>query len=266
MDEQITWMNYAIWAEDINDSHARVLKARYYGEISYIDHCIGRILETVDARTDADNTLICFFADHGDHLGDHHAWQKETFFEASCHVPLLVSWPARIRPDQHRDELTCLTDLFGIATTAAGAQELRDGIDVLGILEGTTEPRDYLIGLYGEPGLRRFKIMVRDNSWKYIFMANGGREQLFNIADDPGEKVQRIEDEPDVASRLRNAACRALSRPNADRALDGNGGLRSFPFEVRKLRRIYQFDRSRGVRGFPKHPGDVLEGFTWGKV
>ena len=59
-------MNYIVWAEDINDSHARVLKARYYGEITYIDHCIGRILDAVEARGDADNTLICFFADHGD--------------------------------------------------------------------------------------------------------------------------------------------------------------------------------------------------------
>ena len=117
MDEQIPWMNHAIWAEDINDSHARVLKARYYGEISYIDHCLGRILDAVEARGDADNTLICFFADHGDHLGDHHAWQKESFFEASCHIPFLVSWPARLPRATRREELVCLTDLFGIATT-----------------------------------------------------------------------------------------------------------------------------------------------------
>ena len=37
MDEQILWMNHAIWAEDINDAHARVLKAGYYGEITHID-------------------------------------------------------------------------------------------------------------------------------------------------------------------------------------------------------------------------------------
>ena len=48
MDEQIAWMNHAIWAEDVNDSHARVVKARYYGEISYIDDCLGRILDAVE--------------------------------------------------------------------------------------------------------------------------------------------------------------------------------------------------------------------------
>lgn len=258
MDEQIPWMNHAIWAEDINDPHARVLRARYYGEISYIDQCLGRILDAVEARTDADNTVICFFADHGDHLGDHHAWQKESFFEPACRVPFLVSWPGRLPAGQRREELVCLTDLFGIATTAAGRPEIREGIDVLGMLAGKAKPREYLFGYYGTPGTERFKVMARDGTWKHIFMANGGREQLFNLREDANELRQRIEDAPEVAGRLRKAAIAALHRRSAERALDG-GTLRAFPFKARPPMRIYQFARSRGVTGFPKHPGDVLK-------
>lgn len=258
MDEQIPWMNHLIWAEDINDPHARVLKARYYGEISYIDQCLGRILDAVEARPDADNTLICFFSDHGDHMGDHHAWQKESFFEASCHVPFLLSWPKRLPADVRRDDIVCLTDLFGIATAASGAAECREGVDVLGMLGGKTQPRDHLIGYYGVPGSPQFKVMVRSGEWKYIYMANGGREQLFNLEEDPDELVQRLSDNPRVADRLREVAISALSRPNADRALD-LGKLKSFPFKARPLGRIYQFDRSRGVIGFPERPGDVLK-------
>ena len=84
MDEQIRWMNHAIWADDISDSHARVLRARYYGELSFIDKCLGRIIDAVEDREDAENTLICFFSDHGDHMGDHSAWQKESFFDVSA--------------------------------------------------------------------------------------------------------------------------------------------------------------------------------------
>ncbi len=262
MDEQIRWMNHAIWAEDINDSHARVVKARYYGEISYIDHQIGRILDAIEARDDADNTLICFYSDHGDHLGDHHAWQKESFFEAACHVPLLVSWPERLPAGQQRQDLVCLTDLFGIATHAAGEPETREGIDVLALLEGEAAPRDHVVGFYGTPGTWMFKIMVRDAEWKYIYMANGGQEQLFNVSEDPHELRQRTVDRPDVVDQMRAAASEALRRPNADRALDENGALRAFSLQERAIQRIYQFDRSRGVAGFPENPADALKGFV----
>lgn len=257
MDEQIPWMNHAIWAEDINDAHARVLKARYYGEITYIDQCLGRILDAVQERDDADNTLICFFSDHGDHLGDHHAWQKESFFEASCHVPFLVSWPVRLKRNVSCDELVCLSDLFGIATTAAGAAEVRDGIDVLGMLNGAAAARQNLTGYYGVPGTNLFKVMVRQGDWKYIFMANGGREQLFKVTEDPHELQQRLDDERSVADRLRQVAIEALRVPGGRDALDGDE-LRSFEFVARAPQRIYQFDASRGVYGFPERPEDIL--------
>ena len=257
MDEQIPWMNHIIWADDISDMQARACRARYYGEITYIDWCLGRLLDAVDAREDADNTLICFFSDHGEHLGDHHAWQKESFFEPSAHVPFLLSWPARIEADQRREELVCLTDLFGIATGAAGQVETRDGIDVLGALAGDAAPRDVLFSLYGEPGGRQFKIMARDERWKYIYLANGGREQLFDLHADPNELTNLAAERRDVADRLRAAAIERLREPNADRALDGDD-LKAFEFEARPRRRIYQMAVDRGARGFPDDPAELL--------
>ena len=260
MDQQIPRMNDLIWAEAINDPHARILKARYYGEISYIDQCLGQILDAVEARDDADNTLICFFSDHGDHMGDHHAWQKESFFDASARVPFLLSWPARLPRDERRSELVSLTDLFGIATTAAGQPELREGADVLGMLTGAAPARDYPPGFYGLPGSDAFKVMVRDARWKYIFMANGGQEQLFDLAEDPHEFRNRADAEPEVVARLRAKAVAACRHPGARDALAGDQ-LKAHPFTpwVWRGERIYQFDGSRGITGFPRHPADVLK-------
>ena len=257
MDEQIPWMNHAIWAEDINDAHARVLKARYYGELTYIDQCLGRILDAVEARPDGDNTLICFFSDHGDHMGDHAAWQKESFFDASCRVPFLLSWPARLAADERRGELVGLTDLFAIATGAAGALEEREGADVLGIVGGRAVPREHLIGLYGAPGTPLFKVMVRGLRWKYIFIANGAREQLFDSQDDPHELDNKAVDNPQLVRQLRQVAVGALAAAAGRHAL-ADSGLRAFPFAARPHKRIYQFDRSRGIVGFPARPEDVL--------
>lgn len=259
MDQQIPYMNDVIWAESIRDPHARILKARYYGEISYIDQCLGAILDAVAARPDADNTVICFFSDHGDHLGDHDAWQKESFFDACARIPFLLSWPEQLPGDQRRSDLVCLTDWFGVATGAAGKTETREGVDLLNIVRGKCEPRDALIGVYGLPGSHDFKIMVRDARYKYIFMANGGREQLFDLDDDPCECRNLAGSRADIASGLRRRAVAACRQPGARDALEGDD-LRALPFKAWQWNgeRIYQFDGSRGVTGFPARPGDVL--------
>jgi choline-sulfatase len=257
MDDNIPCGNHAVWAEDISDGWARVIKARYYGEISYIDQCLGRILDAVEARPDADNTLICFFADHGDMLGDHHGWQKECFFEASCRVPFLVSWPAHLPAGTCNRELACLTDLFGLATGAAGATDLRDGVDLLGLLAGRAKPRRELLGFYARPGTPRFRSMVRSADWKYIFMANGGREQLFHLADDPGELHERSAAHPELVQQFRQTVAKALDGPIGREAL-ADGALRQWPFTPRERRRYYQFDQARGVTGFPDRPADLL--------
>ncbi len=259
MDQQIPWMNDIIWAEAINDPHARILKARYYGEISYIDSCLGYILDAVEARADADNTVICFFSDHGDHLGDHHAWQKESFFDASARIPFLLSWPAQLQQDKRRSELVCLTDLFGIATTAAGNPQVREGIDLLGVLSGNVEPREYLVGYHGLPGSDQFKVMVRDARWKYIYFANGGMEQLFDVQNDQHELRNLAGSEPEIARMLRQIAVVACLQPGAQDALEGED-FKRLPFKKWEWQgeRIYQFDRSQGIAGFPKHPADAL--------
>ena len=227
------------------------------------------VLDALETREDANNTLICFFADHGEHLGDHHGWQKESFFEQSCRIPFLVSWPEGLAADQRRDDLVCLSDLFGIAASAAGAPEHRDGIDLLGVVAGDAAPRQHLVAYHGAPGSPAFKVMVRFAEWKYIYLANGGLEQLFNLADNRDEIENLAGERADVATRLKSIATEACSRGAAVEALE-NGALRSFPFREyspednpyrRGMKRIYQFDVSRGVTAFPENPGDALAFF-----
>lgn len=258
-DEEIPYMRYAVWADAINTPLSRIVKARYYGEISYIDLCIGRILDAVEAGSNSDNTLICFFSDHGDLLGDHHGWQKQNFFEASCRIPFLLSWPAVLPAKIIKNDLISLADLFGVATRAAGGTELREGMDVLGSLQGECAPRDHLIGVTEPPGSHDFKVMVVTDEWKYIFMANGGREQLFHRKEDPNELSNCIASTSAATRRdLRALAVDAFRSAGALKALDGDA-LCSFPFRERPRQRIYQFDQSFGVNGFPDHPKDVLK-------
>ena len=258
MDEEIPFMGYAIWADAVNTPLTRLVKARYYGELSYIDSCLGRILDKVEEGGTAENTLICFFSDHGDLLGDHHGWQKQNFFEASCRIPFVLSWPAQLPSDVRSEELVSLADLFGIGTSAAGACERRDGVDLLKILGGESAPRPYLIGMAEPPGSELFKVMMVKDEWKYIFMANGGREQLFNLAQDPNEMTNRVLDAPEIRKDLYRLAVAGCQVPGARDALGGDE-LLAFPYRERAKQRIYQFDRSRSVIGFPERPQDVLQ-------
>ncbi|GAB5562195.1 MAG: sulfatase-like hydrolase/transferase [Synoicihabitans sp.] len=257
MDEQIPWMNRIIWAEDINEPWAKILKARYYGEISFIDSCIGRILDAVEAAPDSDNVLICFCSDHGDHLGDHRAWQKESFFDASARIPFLVSWPAQLPGNEQRDDLVSLTDLFGLATGAAGHPEPREGIDLLASLRAPEHGREILFGTHSQPGGERFKIMARDHRWKYIFMSNGGREQLFDIDRDPHEFDNLADKDPGRVAKLKAAAELHCLEGSARDALDEKGHLKTFPHFQRtnaapynQGQRVLQFDQSRSVQSF----------------
>lgn len=247
-DDYLAWMNHAVWAEDISPAQARQLRARYCASITFIDACIGRILDAVEARPDADNTLIVFFSDHGDHMGDHGAWQKEGFFEAACRVPYLVSWPGKIPAGTRHVGLTALTDLFGLATSASGAPELRDGHDLLGALQGAAPARESLIGMFGAPGTRHFKCMVRRGDWKYIWLANGGRELLFHLRENPGESRDYSPAAPGELAALRAEAVRVVGARDFTAPALAAGALKALPFEPFPRGRIRQF--ARGVTDF----------------
>jgi choline-sulfatase len=250
----------AMFADDLSDHTWRLNKARYYGEITYIDQCLGTLLDAVEARPDADNTLICFFSDHGEMLGDHRACQKANFFEEACRVPFLVSWPARLPGGQRREMLAGLADLFALATGASGQTETRDGTDLLGALTGTAPPRAFLFGYCGFPQNNRLRAMVRWERWKFIFIQNGGRELLFDLEADPRESRNLAGARSDIAAFLRQKAAGDLRGYQATDALTADGAdLRTAAFEPESDRRTYQFDRSRGITSFPDSPEAIAE-------
>ncbi|MDS0300650.1 sulfatase-like hydrolase/transferase [Halogeometricum sp. S1BR25-6] len=256
MDEKIPAQNHHFWTargNGIDRTTARVVKAHYYGMVSEVDRHIGRLLDAVEARDDAENTVVCFFSDHGEMLGDHRGWEKTSFFESSCRVPFLVSWPAELPEGERCEEFVSLTDLFGIATTAAGSQELRDGVDVLGMLRGDTGPRERLFGYHRTPRLPpNFTAMVREGDWKYVFMRNGGREQLFDLSTDPNEVDECAGDHPEKTAELRESLAEKLTA-EGQTAFVENGTLRRDPYR--------EIDMGRLVREpYPASPADVLGG------
>ena len=248
MDETVCSMTTQIWAEEIANPLARNLWAHYYGEITYIDACLGKILDAIEQREDADNTLICFVSDHGDHMGDHGAWQKESFFEQSCKIPFLLSWPTKLKKNIIDESLVSLVDIFGIVSYVTGNPDFRDGINVIDCALTGREGRQMIPSLYGKPGTREFKIMVRDRRYKYIYFANGGREALFDLKEHPLEDCLCKDEQ--ILHDLRKAALeKCKSNPQLLLALE-NGDFKAWEASRFSRKRIMQFDNASGVKGF----------------
>ena len=88
------------------------IQALYYGQVSHVDDAVGRVLRALDELGLADNTVVVFCSDHGEMLGDHGLSQKNTPYEASVRVPMLLRWPGHTKPGRVAEDLVGLTDVM----------------------------------------------------------------------------------------------------------------------------------------------------------
>jgi len=102
----------------ITPDEYRSIKQRYLGLVTLVDQSIGAILACLERFDLADNTIVVHTSDHGDSLGAHHLFGKETMFEEAACVPFLVRLPGQTRakaisrPVSHIDFVPTLLDLL----------------------------------------------------------------------------------------------------------------------------------------------------------
>ncbi|GMV99426.1 MAG: choline-sulfatase [Candidatus Hydrogenedentota bacterium] len=183
-----------IWHGDMGEELVRQARVGYYGNVSFVDEQIGRILEALEKRGMLEETLIIFTSDHGDMTGDHHMWRKSYAYEASARIPMLMRWPEGLvaaKRGQVRDEPVELRDIFPTCLDAAGGEGLErlEGKSMLPLVEDKAPEWRKWIDLEHDIcyDAKNHWSAVTDGSSKYIFHAIDGEEQLFDLTTDPNE-------------------------------------------------------------------------------
>jgi iduronate 2-sulfatase len=99
--------------------------AAYYACISYVDACLGVMLDALTESGREDRTIVCVWGDHGMHLGEHGLFRKATVFDGATRVPFLIAAPgtakagaACTRPTELIDMYPTLAELCGLPAPA----------------------------------------------------------------------------------------------------------------------------------------------------
>ena len=198
--ESLPW---EAWAETIR---------YYYAFTSMIDDQIGRVLEHLDRRGLAQNTVVVFTSDHGETLGSHgglidKGWHH---FEEIQRIGMIVEDPRGFGPRGRRQgsvakEWASLLDVYPTVLELAGAEPPGPhvhGQPLLPLLRGEDVSwRDTaVVEFNGVNSISATLLTCRWGELKYGWNA-GNEEELYDLAADPYE-MSDVSGDPRYASRL----------------------------------------------------------------
>lgn len=156
----------------------------YYALITHLDNQIGKIIQTLKDNGQYDNTIIVYAADNGLGVGSHGLLGKQSLYEHSTKVPMIIKGPG-VPQNETFDAMVYLYDLYPTLSELAGLPKPNqvDGKSLAPILAGKeSSVRNSLFTAY------RYTVRaVRTPEWKLIRYPERDYTQLFNLTNDPLE-------------------------------------------------------------------------------
>ena len=179
--------------------------------IELVDRQYGRVVSKLEELNVLDDFVIVFLSDHGEMLGQKGLWEKQQFFEASARVPFSITAPGGVAGGaQTVSQNVSLVDLFPTLCDLAGipTPDGLDGRSLVPLMEGDAAGwrNEAFCELYHE--LNGPSEMVKVDDLKYFrFRGKGWPEQLFDLAADP-EETRNLIDDPAYAADLQRLRAR----------------------------------------------------------
>lgn len=199
--------------DKLTDDLRRQTVQAYFAAISFMDAQAGKALDALDRLGLADNTIVVFASDHGYHLGEHGLWQKQSIFEESARVPLLIAAPG-MKKGAIAQTPVGLIDLYPTLTELCGVKApenlqgqslvpmLKDpeakgrGWVLSQVVRGGGFKRHGASAATGDKGKRIFGYALRTNRWRYIEWDEGrAGKELYDHETDPKE-ITNLADKP----------------------------------------------------------------------
>jgi uncharacterized sulfatase len=192
--------------------------ARYWAMCEWFDETVGALLEKLDRNGLANDTIVVFLADNGwiqdPEKGKYAERSKQSPYEGGIRTPIMIRWPAKVKPRMVEDQLASSIDLAPTLLHACGIAPVAgmSGIDLLD--EPAAEKRRTLFGeccTHNAVDLNRPASSLR---WRWVISGNwklmtpdpknepDARAQLFNVGEDPTEQTDLAAGEPRRVAEL----------------------------------------------------------------
>lgn len=184
------------------DECIQTVRPAYQGLITQLDDHLGRLFDHLESLNKLDDTLIIFTADHGDFLGDHWLGEKELFYDAVQHVPLIIVDPRKSADNSRGQSIDQMVESIDILPTMLGAlnipipEHLIEGRNLLPLINDPAIPWRNRVYSELDYSYRKARLLlnrdpencrgwaIRDEKWYYVYWMDLP-EQLYDLEADP---------------------------------------------------------------------------------
>lgn len=190
----------------------------YGAMVEAMDQAVGKVVDALERTGISNNTVVVFTSDNGGLSSAEGSptsnlplrGGKGWLYEGGIRVPVIVHWPGHTEPGTVCTVPITSTDFYPTLLDIAGLQRREaqhlDGVSLVPLLKGGDAlGREALFWHYphysnqgGFPGGA-----LRQGPWKLIQRFEDNRFQLFNLEDDPGERIELVEAEPDRVREMK---------------------------------------------------------------